>query len=115
MSVSVLLFFCTCINERPVNLLQRSKESKSKERKSNLRSGKNKAGVAENSESLKSSGIQLSITEFYRSTKALGQAKTVEDPEKNLNIEEPPRENRKMSADLDPNLPKSVRRRLLFD
>nr|CAD1821553.1 unnamed protein product [Ananas comosus var. bracteatus] len=90
---------------------KRLKELKSKERKLSSSSGKNK------SESSRSSGIQLSITEFYRSTKALGQAKQGNEPEKNLLHEEQTVKysRRSSSADLDQNLPKSVRRRLLFD
>ncbi|XP_020114904.1 flap endonuclease GEN-like 1 isoform X2 [Ananas comosus] len=90
---------------------KRLKELKSKERKLGSSSGKNKL------ESSRSSGIQLSITEFYRSTKALGQAKQGNEPEKNLLHEEQTVKysRRSSSADLDKNLPKSVRRRLLFD
>lgn len=93
---------------------KRLKESKSKERKFNSRSGKSKAGAADNSESPKSTGVQLSIIEFYRSAKVLGQAKTGEDPE-NLNAEDPPSGSKKKSTAVDQNLPKCVRRRLLFD
>lgn len=90
------------------------KESVSKQRRSSSRSGKNKVGSAGKSESPKSTGVQLSITEFYRSTKVLAQAKAGEDPEDSRK-EGLRRGNRKKSADLDQNLPKCVRRRLLFD
>lgn len=70
-------------------LLQRMKEFKSVEKKS------------------KSTGIQKSITEFYRSTKGHGEGSKMGEVQKSRGKE-------KASADLEENLPKSVRRRLLF-
>ncbi|XP_077245682.1 5'-3' exonuclease family protein isoform X2 [Tasmannia lanceolata] len=85
------------------------KESKSR-RKSSL-------GSSEKCESPKSSGIQLSITEFYRSTKVLIQAKHGEDPAKDSDncAEASPIKSRKTSTRSTPTFSKSVRRRLLFD
>ncbi|XP_078173175.1 5'-3' exonuclease family protein [Carex rostrata] len=68
---------------------QRMKELKSMEKKS------------------KSTGIQKSITEFYRSTKGHGEGSKMGEVQKSRGKE-------KASADLDENLPKSIRRRLLF-
>ncbi|KAJ1693187.1 hypothetical protein LUZ63_009885 [Rhynchospora breviuscula] len=68
---------------------QRMKESKSKQKKT------------------KSTGVQLSITGFYRSTKGRGEGSKTGEVQKSRGKE-------KASADLDENLPKAVRRRLLF-
>ncbi|XP_058104747.1 flap endonuclease GEN-like 1 [Magnolia sinica] len=87
------------------------KESKSKGKKS-----RNKAGNGDRSGSPKSNGIQLSITEFYRSSKVLVQATNEEDPAKNSENsgEAPMRKSKKRVTRSSPNLPKSVRKRLLF-
>ncbi|OWM88286.1 flap endonuclease GEN-like 1 [Punica granatum] len=84
------------------------KEAKSKRRKS---SGLIMEGTE--SESPKPRGVQLSITEFYKSTKVHNQQKPGDDdliksPEKGGSAA---KEKRKGSGS---NLPKSVRRRLLF-
>ncbi|KAF8379409.1 hypothetical protein HHK36_028844 [Tetracentron sinense] len=85
------------------------KESKSRRKKSSLGSD-----TTHKSASPKSRGTQLSITEFYRSTKVLIQPKQEEDLAKNSdNHAEGISNGRKKK--LSPNLPKSVRRRLLFD
>ncbi|KAF9617188.1 hypothetical protein IFM89_035070 [Coptis chinensis] len=86
------------------------KELKSRKKKSSKKS----EGEHDKFESPKSRGIQLSITEFYRSTKTFVQAKQEEDSAK---LPENPqkghaKEKRRMAT---ANLSKSVRRRLLFD
>ncbi|XP_042503725.1 flap endonuclease GEN-like 1 [Macadamia integrifolia] len=102
----------TAFPEKVETFLQEKamKESKSLKNKSSSRSGGTKGKVES-----KSSGVQLSITEFYRSTKVLVQSKQGEDPSK-ISASDGGAENlkrgRKMSS---PNLPKSVRRRLLFE
>lgn len=87
---------------------QELKESKRRKR-SNLRS----PGSNENSESPNSKGVQLSITEFYRSTKVQFHANQVEDPANNSeNCDDGiSKVKRKLSSS---NLSKSARRRLLF-
>ncbi|XP_073009879.1 flap endonuclease GEN-like 1 [Typha latifolia] len=89
----------------------RLKELKSTERKSNSSPGKEKLELS------KSNGVQLSITEFYRSAKVVAQAKLGEEPQKNPPREEQQirKERKRVSSDADKNLSKSVRRRLLFD
>ncbi|KAI0499377.1 hypothetical protein KFK09_020280 [Dendrobium nobile] len=82
------------------------KETKSSPRKSS----KSKA----DSESPKSSGVQLSITEFYRSTKSVARASQTKDKQKNLEVEDS-NKSRKRPPNLEQEIPKSVRRRLLFD
>ncbi|XP_020248294.1 flap endonuclease GEN-like 1 [Asparagus officinalis] len=62
-----------------------------------------------------SNAVQLSITQFYRSAKSSTQLKLGDNAEKSSVIEGQPKKNRKTSTDLDHTLPKSVRRRLLFD
>ncbi|KAM0945424.1 putative spleen exonuclease [Dioscorea sansibarensis] len=90
------------------------KGSPSKQRKSNSRSGKSKTGAGD--ESPKSTHVQLSITEFYRSTKVTFQAKPVEeDPGSNSQNAGPVTERRKISAaGLDNSTSKSAKRRLVF-
>lgn len=80
------------------------KESLSKQRKSSSGSSKRKGG---SSELPNPSGVQLSITEFYRAAKVRARTKACEDSEGS-------RANRNKPTDSDKNLPKSVRRRLLF-
>ncbi|XP_043718475.1 flap endonuclease GEN-like 1 [Telopea speciosissima] len=83
------------------------KESKSQKKKSSLNSGGTK-GKGES----KASGVQLSITEFYRSAKVQVQSKQGEDPSKNSeNRAEIFEGKRNMRS---PNLSKAVRRRLLL-
>ncbi|WCJ23135.1 Flap endonuclease GEN-like 1 [Euphorbia peplus] len=86
--------------------LQGKELKDSKRRKSLSSSGK--------SESMKSKGIQRSLTEFYRSTKVPLQATGGEDlAQKSDNIEDlSSKGKRKVSSS---NVPKSVRRRLLFN
>lgn len=72
------------------------------------------AESSEKSKTPKSKGIQLSITEFYRSTKGQSQEKSGQDPlsTPSLNPSDgSSKGKRKLSS---PNLSKSVRRRLLF-
>ncbi|OVA16161.1 XPG/Rad2 endonuclease [Macleaya cordata] len=86
------------------------KESKLRKRKSVVKS----EGDQKKSETPKSSGVQLSITEFYRSKKVSVSAKQEEEPVNNYENQAKgsSTERRNMSS---PNLSKSVRRRLLFD
>ncbi|KAJ4955679.1 hypothetical protein NE237_012462 [Protea cynaroides] len=84
------------------------KESKSQRNKTSLKSGGTK-GKGES----KSSGVQLSITEFYRSTKVQVKSKQGEDLSKNSEKEAEISEGRRKRT--SPILSKSVRRRLLFD
>uniref|UniRef100_A0A0E0M3J7 Flap endonuclease GEN-like 1 n=1 Tax=Oryza punctata TaxID=4537 RepID=A0A0E0M3J7_ORYPU len=77
---------------------QRLKEAKSRARKSKL----NVAGF-ETPKGPRPSGVQLSIKEFYRSKKGLGGDSGKDGSRKSSDV------------DLSKNLPKSVRRRLLFD
>lgn len=65
-------------------------------------------------ESPKSKGVQLSITEFYRSAKVQSQANSGADLAKDSNcrVDRISKENRRVSS---PNLSKSARRRLLFN
>ncbi|XP_074585365.1 flap endonuclease GEN-like 1 [Curcuma longa] len=71
---------------------------------------KNKAETSIRLASPRSTEVQLSIKQFYRSTKAVAQ-----DHEKGSFIDSSPCGKREKSTNLDKNLPKSVRRRLLFD
>lgn len=95
-----------------VDQFLRDKELKESKRRNSSSSRAEEA--SEKSESKGSVGVQLSIKEFYRSTKAQIQVKRGDDSPKVPtgqsadNLEE----KRKVSS---PNLPKSVRRRLLFD
>jgi flap endonuclease GEN len=59
------------------------------------------------------SGVQLSITEFYRSKKGL----SIESGKKSTEEGQAAKEGSRKASDRDLNksLPKSVRRRLLFD
>ncbi|KAL3649515.1 hypothetical protein CASFOL_005918 [Castilleja foliolosa] len=82
------------------------KEMKSRRKKSNMASERTPPGKTEASGSR---GAQLSITEFYRSSKAVCQKKTDEDTE---NSHGPTEGKRKDSSS---RISKSVRRRLLFD
>ncbi|KAI9181745.1 hypothetical protein LWI28_018193 [Acer negundo] len=70
-------------------------------------------GSNKKSESRNSMGVQLSITEFYRSAKVQNQGKLGEDLAKNVNSQGggTSKEKRKASS---ANLSKSTRRRLLF-
>jgi hypothetical protein len=58
-------------------------------------------------EKSKSTGVQLSIIELYRSTKAHGEGSKTGEVQKSRGKEKAP-------ADLEESLPKAVRRRLLF-
>ncbi|KAK8935001.1 Flap endonuclease GEN-like 1 [Platanthera zijinensis] len=123
--VPALLFVDGCsflITEEITELVQSAfpkavekflQEKHSKETKwSSRKSDKSKAG----SDPPKSSGVQLSITEFYRSTKpAVRRAIQAKGKQKNLRAEEPSDTSSNISPNLDQEIPKSVRRRLLFD
>ncbi|GMP61678.1 hypothetical protein CsSME_00024050 [Camellia sinensis var. sinensis] len=85
------------------------KEMNSRKKKSGLDS----RGTPQNSESPTMRGVQLSITEFYRSSKVRCQEKAggnlAENPKSSIGSS---KGKRKASS---PNLSKSARRRLLFD
>ncbi|CAL5087265.1 unnamed protein product [Urochloa decumbens] len=88
---------------------QRLKEAKSKSRKS-------KSSASSSFETPKGprpSGVQLSITEFYRSKKGL----SIESGKKPVGEGQSAKEGSRKASDRDLNksLPKSVRRRILFD
>lgn len=68
-------------------------------------------GTSGKSDSSKSKGVQLSITEFYRATKT--QQQTAETTDMTNEDEETSTGKRKASSSTT--LSKSVRRRLLFD
>ena len=81
---------------------------KSKRKKFGLEAG----GTPPNSESPTTRSVQLSIKEFYRSSKVLTQAKMGDNlAESSENSISSPKGKRKTSS---PKLSKSVRRRLLF-
>ncbi|KAL6005563.1 hypothetical protein ACLOJK_006130 [Asimina triloba] len=85
-------------------------EKEAKESKSKRKKYENK------SESPKSNSIQLSIIDFYRTTKVLVQAKNEEEgPARSENPVVIPEKSKKNRSRSSPNLSKSVRRRLLFD
>lgn len=89
---------------------QRLKEAKSRARKSKLNLANN---MFETPKGPRPSGVQLSIKEFYRSKKGLSN-----ESGKKLLVEGQTAKDgaRKSSVvDLNKNIPKSVRRRLLFD
>ena len=88
----------------PINMLQRIKESKSKQRKVS----KTKLGDGNKLETPKSNAVQLSITQFYRSTKSVPQRKPGNNPENSSCSEGKSKESRNISLDLDRPLPKSV-------
>ncbi|XP_024031840.1 flap endonuclease GEN-like 1 [Morus notabilis] len=96
---------------RELDRFLREKELKESRRKKtpNLRFER----TNEKLETPKSRGIQRNITEFYRSTKVLLENQPVEDLAKDIDSQsgESSKEKRKVS---NQNLPKSVRRRLLF-
>ncbi|CAL5340136.1 unnamed protein product [Camellia sinensis] len=77
------------------------------------KSGLDSRGTSQNSESPTTRGVQLSITEFYRSSKVRCQEKAggnlAENPKSSIGSS---KGKRKASS---PNLSKSARRRLLFD
>ncbi|MQM04257.1 hypothetical protein Taro_037053 [Colocasia esculenta] len=77
------------------------------------KSRKKKGTPSDKLDSPKSTGIQLSITEFYRSTKVASQPRSGKEP-----AEKPSKggsgEKRRIPTGSDRSLSKSVRRRLLF-
>ncbi|KAJ3692691.1 hypothetical protein LUZ60_011786 [Juncus effusus] len=79
----------------PLEIERLEKEQKLKERKSNKSSG----------------STQLNITEFFKSTKARANGDSSSIGE----VQKLKRGKEKAAIDLDKNLPKSVRRKLLFD
>ncbi|ONK62449.1 uncharacterized protein A4U43_C07F3970 [Asparagus officinalis] len=92
----------------------RESSSERKERIKELKSKQRKVSMTEPVDG-ESNAVQLSITQFYRSAKSSTQLKLGDNAEKSSVIEGQPKKNRKTSTDLDHTLPKSVRRRLLFD
>jgi len=90
--------------------LQRLKEARSRSRKSKSSLAD---GACETPKGPRPSGVQLSITEFYR----LKKTQNVESGKKPAGEGQSAKEGSRKSSDrdLNKNLPKSVRRRLLFD
>ncbi|KAF7154392.1 hypothetical protein RHSIM_Rhsim01G0155400 [Rhododendron simsii] len=84
------------------------KEMKSRRKKHSTESG----GTPHNSESPKTRNLQLSITEFYRSTKMLSQAKRGKNLADNLGDGIGSDDGKRKGV--SPKLSKSARRRLLF-
>lgn len=84
------------------------KEMKSRKKKSGLDS----IGTPQNSESPATRGVQLSITEFYRSSKVRCQEKAKENVAENPKSSIGSSEGKRKAS--SPNLSKSARRRLLF-
>ncbi|KAK1261398.1 Flap endonuclease GEN-like 1 [Acorus gramineus] len=79
------------------------------------KSRRRKLAPSDKSESPKPGGVQLSITEFYRSTKVVVQV-TPDEKCRNPQKQSPPKVGAKSSSSSSNlNLSKSVRRRLLFD
>ncbi|CAD6224190.1 unnamed protein product [Miscanthus lutarioriparius] len=89
---------------------QRLKEARSRSRKSKSSLAD---GACETPKGPRPSGVQLSITEFYR----LKKTQNVESGKKPAGEGQSAKEGSRKSSDrdLNKNLPKSVRRRLLFD
>ncbi|KAK6260766.1 XPG [Theobroma cacao] len=97
----------------PKEVVKFVQEKELKEMKRRKTSTIKSEGSSEMSELSKPQGVQLSITEFYRSTKIQSQAKPGEDLAKlSYNPGDgSSKQKRKVSS---PNLSKAVRRRLLF-
>ncbi|XWS77115.1 hypothetical protein CRYUN_Cryun01aG0234500 [Craigia yunnanensis] len=97
----------------PEEVVKFRREKELKEMKSRKTSTLRSQGSSEMSELSKPQGVQLSITEFFRSTKMQSQAKPGEDFAKHSNNpgDGSSKQKRKVSS---PNLSKVVRRRLLF-
>jgi flap endonuclease GEN len=92
------------------SLLQRLREAKSKAWKSKLKLSNS---MFETPTGPRPSGVQLSIKEFYRSTKGL----SIESEKQPVAESSTAKTNSRKSSDTDlsPNQPKSIRRRLQFD
>ncbi|XP_022770338.1 flap endonuclease GEN-like 1 isoform X2 [Durio zibethinus] len=97
----------------PEEVVKFRQEKELKEMKRRKTSKLRSEGSSEMSELSKPQGVQLSITEFYCSTKKYSQAKPVEDLTKYSSNpgDGSSKQERKVSS---PNLSKAVRRRLLF-
>ncbi|KAG0491558.1 hypothetical protein HPP92_004956 [Vanilla planifolia] len=104
---------CFLVTEENMELVQAAfpkaaakfcEEKQSKEKRKSLKPKSDK------NESPKSSRVQLSITEFYRSTKPAPHG-----TQKDVQGESSSPRSKKRPANLDQEIPKSVRRRLLFD
>ncbi|KAL5201147.1 hypothetical protein ABZP36_035501 [Zizania latifolia] len=90
---------------------QKLKEAKSRARKSKLNSV---SSIFETPKGPRPTGIQLSIKEFYRSTKGLDSSDSPKKlPEEGQTAKDGSRKS--SGVDLTKNLTKSARRRLLFD
>ena len=90
-------------------MVQRLKEAKSRSRKS-----KSSTSAFETPKGPRPSGVQLSITEFYRHSK---KGLSIESGKKPVGEGEAAKEGSRKASDRDPNngLLKSTRRRLHFD
>lgn len=90
------------------SFLQQKEMKESKRRKS---SSSRTGGTCEKSQNPDSGGLQLAITDYYRSSKILNEEKDNQDLAQNIVIGFAKGKSKATSA----SLPKSVRRRLLFD
>ncbi|KAM0823770.1 hypothetical protein ACQ4PT_070646 [Festuca glaucescens] len=88
---------------------QRLKEEKSRSRKSKAIS------MLETPKGPRPSGVQLSIKEFYRSTKGAGDEAAGKKPQAEAGQSSKPGSRKASPMDLSKKNPKSLRRRLLFD
>ncbi|CAM0952520.1 unnamed protein product [Alopecurus aequalis] len=92
---------------------QRLKEEKSRSRKSKLNPA---TGTSETPKGPRPSGVQLSIKEFYRSKKGAGDDTAAgKKPQVEAGQSSKPGVRKSPPVDLSKKLPKSLRRRLLFD
>ncbi|KAM0878937.1 hypothetical protein ACQ4PT_034574 [Festuca glaucescens] len=88
---------------------QRLKEEKSRSRKSKAIS------MLETPKGPRPSRVQLSIKEFYRSTKGAGDEAAGKKPQAEAGQSSKPGSRKASPMDLSKKIPKSLRRRLLFD
>ncbi|XP_047049166.1 flap endonuclease GEN-like 1 [Lolium rigidum] len=89
--------------------LQRLKEEKSRSRKSKAIS------TLETPRGPRPSGVQLSIKEFYRAKKGAGDEAAGKKPQAEAGQSSKPGSRKASPVDLNKKIPKSLRRRLLFD
>jgi flap endonuclease GEN len=100
---------CSVRLTNPLNFVQRLKEEKSRSRKSKAIS------TLETPRGPRPSGVQLSIKEFYRSKKAAGDEAAGKKPQAEAGQSSKPGSRKASPVDLNKKIPKSLRRRLLFD
>lgn len=107
-SSSNFLTYSRMINTVNIFLSETCQELKAKRKKTSSRS----VGTPKNSESQTSRSVQLSIKEFYRSSKLLSQPKGIENLTDTSDSTTSGSSKRKSSS--SQNFSKSARRRLLF-